>query len=129
MNYIFSKYGPYAGDITHRRTGALVVKDPCTTVAYALFNLQERGKLFCGPGMPVYPGQIIGDHCREGDLVINPAKGKKLTNIRASGTDDSVVLTAPVDMSLEDCIAYINDDELVEVTPKAVRLRKMKTRV
>ena len=126
MNYIFSEYAPYAGDIIHRRTGGLVVKDSCTTVAYALFNLQDRGTLFCGPGMPVYPGQIIGEHCREGDLVINPAKGKKLTNVRASGTDDSVSLMAPLDMSLEDCIAYINDDELVEVTPKAVRLRKMK---
>jgi GTP-binding protein len=128
MNYIFSEYAPYAGDIIHRRTGGLVVKDSCTTVAYALFNLQDRGTLFCGPGMPVYPGQIIGEHCREGDLVINPAKGKKLTNVRASGTDDSVSLMAPLDMSLEDCIAYINDDELVEVTPKAVRLRKAKTR-
>jgi len=128
MNYIFSKYGPWAGDIVHRRTGALVVKDPCTTVAYALFNLQERGRLFCGPGVPVYPGQIIGEHCREGDLVVNPAKGKKLTNIRAAGSDENVVLVAPVDMSLEDCIAYINEDELVEVTPKAVRLRKMKQR-
>lgn len=128
MNYIFSKYGPYAGDIIHRRTGALVVKDPCTTVAYALFNLQERGRLFCGPGMPVYPGQVIGDHCREGDLVVNPAKGKKLTNIRAAGSDENVVLTPPLEMSLEDCIAYINDDELVEVTPKAIRLRKMKQR-
>jgi len=126
MNYIFSEYCPYAGDIIHRRTGGLVVKDSCTTVAYALFNLQDRGTLFCGPGMQVYPGQIIGEHCREGDLVINPAKGKKLTNVRASGTDDSVSLMAPLDMSLEDCIAYINDDELVEVTPKAVRLRKMK---
>ena len=102
------------------------MKDPCTTVAYALFNLQERGKLFCGPGLPVYPGQIIGEHCREGDLVVNPAKGKKLTNIRAAGSDDSVVLVAPLEMSLEDCIAYINDDELVEVTPEAIRLRKMK---
>jgi GTP-binding protein len=128
MNYIFSKYDPYAGDIVHRRTGALVVKDPCTTVAFALFNLQDRGTFFCGPGMPVYAGQVIGDHCREGDLVINPAKGKKLTNMRASGSDESVVLVAPLAMSLEDCIAHINDDELVEVTPKAIRLRKAKTR-
>jgi len=126
MNYIFSQYGPWAGDIVHRRTGALVVKDPCTTVAYALFNLQERGRLFCGPGEPVYAGQVIGEHCREGDLVVNPAKGKKLTNIRAAGSDENVVLVAPADMSLEDCIAYINDDELVEITPEAIRLRKMK---
>ncbi len=125
MNYIFSDYEPFAGEIVNRRTGALVVKDPCTTAAYALYNLQERGSLFCGPGVQVYRGQIIGDHCREGDLVVNPARGKKLTNIRAAGSDENIVLTAPADMTLEDCIAYINDDELVEVTPKAIRLRKM----
>ena len=125
MNYIFSHYGQHVGDVTNRRNGALVVKNPSTTVAYALHNLQERGNLFCGPGVKVYAGQIIGEHCREGDLVVNPAKGKKLTNVRASGTDDSVILTTPIVMSLEDCTAYINDDELVEVTPKAIRLRKM----
>ncbi len=125
MNYIFSHYGPHAGNVTNRRNGALVVKDPSTTVGYALHNLQERGKLFCGPGVKVYNGQIIGEHCREGDLVVNPAKGKKLTNIRAAGSDDSIVLTPPLEMSLEDCTAYINDDELVEITPRAIRLRKM----
>ncbi|MCP4714159.1 MAG: translational GTPase TypA [Deltaproteobacteria bacterium] len=126
MNYIFSGYEPYAGDIVNRRSGTLVVKDPCTTVAYALFNLQDRGKLFCGPGINVYAGQIIGEHCREGDLVINPAKGKKLTNVRAAGSDDSVQLSPPIEMSLEEYIAFINNDELVEITPKAIRLRKMK---
>jgi GTP-binding protein len=125
MNYIFSHYGEYAGDLANRRNGALTVKDPCSTVAYALNNLQERGTLFCGPGVKVYAGQVIGEHCREGDLVINPAKGKKLTNMRAAGSDDSIILTPPLEMSLEDCIAFINDDELVEVTPKAIRLRKM----
>jgi len=125
LNYIFSHYGPYAGDITNRRNGTLVVKDPCTTVSYALHNLQERGRLFCGPGVRVYTGQIIGEHCREGDLVINPAKGKKLTNIRAAGSDESIVLKPPLEMSLEDWIAYINDDELVEVTPREFRLRKV----
>ncbi len=124
MSYVFSEYGPYAGDIINRVNGVLVVKEPCTAIAYALFNLQERGKLFLSPGVPLYPGQIIGEHSRPADLVVNPGKGKKLTNVRASGTDDAVVLTPPTTMSLEDCIAYINDDELVEVTPQSIRLRK-----
>ncbi len=124
MNYVFAEYGPYAGDIINRVNGVLIVKEACTTVAYALFNLQNRGRLFCGPGLKVYRGQIIGEHSRPADLVVNPAKGKKLTNMRASGSDEAVILTPPVKMSLEDCIAYINDDELVEITPKAIRLRK-----
>jgi len=126
MNYVFAGYGPYAGEITNRTRGVLVAKENCTTVAYALFNLQERGTLFLDPGVKVYTGQIIGEHCRTGDLVVNPAKGKKLTNMRASGSDENVVLTPPNQLSLEDCIAFINDDELVEVTPKAIRLRKRK---
>jgi GTP-binding protein len=124
MAYVFNEYGPYAGDIINRVNGVLLVKEPCTAVAYALFNLQDRGKLFVYPGAPLYQGQIVGEHSRSTDLVVNPAKGKKLTNMRASGTDDAVILTPPVEMSLEDCIAYINDDELVEVTPKSIRLRK-----
>ena len=126
MNYVFAEWGPYAGEIQHRQNGVMIAKETCTTVAYALFNLQERGKLFLGPGVPVYQGQIIGDHCRPADLVVNPAKGKKLTNMRASGSDEAVILTPFLDMSLEDCIAYINDDELMEVTPSAIRLRKRK---
>ncbi len=124
MNYVFCEYGPYAGDIVKRVNGVLVVKETCTAVAYALFNLQERGKLFINPGAPLYPGQIIGEHSRPADLVVNPAKGKKLTNMRASGSDEAVILIPPVAMTLEDCIAYINDDELVEVTPDSIRLRK-----
>lgn len=124
MSYVFDCYGPFAGDIINRVNGALVVKEGCVSVAYALFNLQERGALFIGPGEPLYPGQIIGEHCRNGDLVVNPAKGKKLTNMRASGSDEAVILTPPRMMTLEDCIAFINDDELVEVTPAAIRLRK-----
>ena len=124
MNYVFAGYGPFAGEMLNRSNGALVVKDACTTVAYALFNLQERGMLFLGPGVKVYSGQIIGERSRTGDLVVNPAKGKQLTNMRASGTDESVTLTPPHRLSLEDCIAFINDDELVEVTPAAIRLRK-----
>lgn len=124
MNYVFSGYGPFAGEMLNRSRGALVAKDACTTVAYALFNLQNRGSLFLGPGVKVYSGQIIGEHCRVGDLVVNPAKGKQLTNMRASGSDENVILTPPYRLSLEDCIAFINDDELVEVTPAAIRLRK-----
>ncbi len=124
MNYVFAEYGPYVGEIKNRNNGTLVVMENCTSVAYALFNLQDRGKLFLGPGEKVYAGQIIGEHCRSNDLVVNPAKGKKLTNMRASGSDENVILTPPLVMSLEDCIAYINDDELVEVTPQSIRLRK-----
>jgi GTP-binding protein len=126
MNYVFAGYGPYAGEVSNRTSGVLVVKENCTTVAYALFNLQERGSLFLGPGVKVYKGQILGEHCRAGDMVVNPAKGKKLTNIRAAGSDENVILTPPAHLSLEDCIAFINDDELVEVTPAAIRLRKRK---
>ena len=128
MNYIFHGYEPYAGDIRYRLRGAMVSMLACQTVAYALFNLQERGRLFIGPGVDIYTGQIIGEHCREGDLIVNPGKGKKLTNMRASGSDENVILTPPVIMSLEDCISYINDDELVEVTPKSIRLRKKQLR-
>ncbi len=124
MNYVFSHWGPYAGDIKHRSSGVMVVKENCKSVAYALFNLQERGKLFIGPGEEVYKGQIIGEHSRASDLVVNPAKGKKLTNMRASGSDEAVILSPSVEMTLEECISYVNDDELVEITPKAVRLRK-----
>jgi GTP-binding protein len=124
MNYVFSGYGPYAGDISNRTNGVLLAKEDCTTVAYALFNLQDRGRLLLGPGVRVYAGQIIGENARVGDMVVNPAKGKKLTNMRASGSDENVILVPPRRMSLEDCIAFINDDELVEVTPAAIRLRK-----
>ena len=94
------------------------------SVAYALFNLEDRGRMFIGAQEPVYEGMIIGEHSRNNDLEVNPLKGKKLTNVRASGKDDAVVLTTPIKMSLEEAIAYIDDDELVEVTPTAVRLRK-----
>ncbi|MBU0483539.1 MAG: translational GTPase TypA [Proteobacteria bacterium] len=124
MNYVFAEYGPHAGDITNRINGVLIAMETCTTVAYALFNLQTRGRLFLGAGVKVYKGQIVGENARNSDMVVNPAKGKKLTNMRASGSDENVVLTPPVNMSLEECIAYINDDELVEVTPKSIRLRK-----
>jgi len=124
MNYIFSEYGEYAGDMKNRRNGAIVVQEAGTTVAYALFHLQDRGNFFMGAGISVYSGQIIGEHCRENDLVVNPSKGKKMTNMRAAGSDENVVLTPPIEMSLEDCITFINDDEFVEITPKTIRLRK-----
>lgn len=125
MNYVFLGFDEYAGEIRNRTKGVLIAMEECTTVAYALFNLQERGRLFLGPGEKVYGGQIIGENAREVDIIVNPAKGKKLTNMRASGSDDAVLLTPYVQMTLEDCISYINDDELVEITPKSVRLRKM----
>ncbi len=125
MNYVFSGYGPHGGEIRRRKTGVLVAMDDCVTVSYALYNLQSRGRLFCGPGVKVYRGQIIGEHSRDNDLAVNPAKGKKLTNVRASGSDEAVVLTPPRTMSLEDCVDFIEEDELVEVTPKSIRLRKI----
>ncbi len=124
MNYVFSEWGPHAGELDQRANGVMIVKENCTTVAYALFNLQERGKLFVGPGVDTYKGQIIGENSRSADLIVNPAKGKKLTNMRASGSDEAVILTPPVKMSLEDYIAYIKDDELVEITPESIRIRK-----
>ncbi|MFH1969806.1 MAG: translational GTPase TypA [Verrucomicrobiota bacterium] len=124
LNYIFFGYGPHVGEMRNRRNGVLISMQDCTTVAFALFNLQDRGRLFMGPGEHIYRGQIIGEHCRDNDLVVNPAKGKKLTNKRAAGSDENIILTPPTLMSLDACIAYINDDELVEVTPKSVRLRK-----
>ncbi len=124
MNYVFSGYGQFAGEFRTRSNGVLVVKDPCTSVAYALFSLQDRGIMFVPPGVNLYRGQIVGEHCRTNDLVVNPGKEKKLTNMRAAGSDDNIVLTPPHEMSLEDCVSYINDDELVEVTPKSIRLRK-----
>ncbi len=124
MNYVFLEYGPYVGEIKTRQNGVLVTKDPCITAAYGLFSLQDRGKMFVGPAVNVYAGMIVGEHCRNNDLVVNPGKSKKLTNMRAAGSDDNVLLTPPTEMTLEDCIAYINDDELVELTPKSIRLRK-----
>ena len=125
MNYIFHAYQPFAGEIKNRHNGAMVVKEACTSLAYPLGNLQERGELFIGPGVDCYMGMIVGEHCRDNDIIVNPAKGKKLTNMRASGSDDAVVLTPHKKMDLEDCIDWINNDEIVEITPKNIRMRKM----
>ena len=124
LSYIFLEYGPYAGEMKNRKNGVLICNDAYDTVAYALFNLQKRGEMFFGAGVKAYRGMIIGEHCRENDLVVNAGKGKQLTNVRAAGSDEAVVLTPPRKMSLEDCITYINDDELVEITPENIRLRK-----
>lgn len=125
MNYIFKDYGEYCGEIKNRNNGVLVAMEEGKTTPYALFNLQDRGKLFLGPGEIIYQGQIVGEHCRENDMPVNPSKEKKLTNMRAAGSDENIILTPPTDMVLEKCIAYIQEDELVEVTPKSVRMRKM----
>ncbi len=124
LNRRFSHYGPHKGAIPGRRNGVLISMEKGSAVAFALWNLEERGPLFIHPQQPVYHGLIIGEHAKGSDLDVNPLKGKKLTNVRASGTDEAVSLTPPVDMTLEKALAYIQDDELVEVTPDAVRIRK-----
>ena len=124
MNRIFSGYEPWAGPIEGRRNGSLISSEAGAAIHYALFYLQERGTLFVDPGDKVYVGLILGEHSRGSDLEVNPIKEKKLTNIRAAGKDDAMLLIPPRRMSLEQAIAYIEDDELVEVTPSAVRLRK-----
>ncbi|WCR12163.1 translational GTPase TypA [Paracoccus stylophorae] len=124
LNRIFHGWAPYKGPIQGRRQGVLISMEDGVSVAYALWNLEERGKMFIGAQEQVYQGMIIGEHSRDNDLEVNPLKGKKLTNVRASGTDEAVRLTPPVRLSLEVAIAYVNDDELVEVTPRNIRLRK-----
>lgn len=124
LNRVFHGWAPHKGAIPGRRAGVLISMESGEAVAYALWNLEERGRMFIGPQEKIYRGMIIGEHSRENDLEVNPLKGKKLTNVRASGTDEAVRLTPHVQMSLEEAIAYIDDDELVEVTPNALRLRK-----
>jgi GTP-binding protein len=124
MNRLFDSYGPYKGDIAARRNGALISTDKGEAVAYAIWKLQDRGIMFIGHGDKVYEGMVVGEHSRENDLDINVLKGKQLTNVRASGADEAVILVPPKKMSLEEMMSYINDDELVEVTPKSLRLRK-----
>lgn len=120
----FAGYEPYKGDLLNERNGVLIVKDSGETTTYALFNLQDRGELFVGPAQEVYGGQIIGLHARESDLVVNPTRKKKLSNMRASGSDDALILTPPIQMDLEKAIEFIGPGEYVEITPKAIRLRK-----
>ncbi len=124
MNRVFHSYGPYKGPIAARRTGVLISMENGKASPYALFNLEERGYLFIPAGVPVYQGMIIGENAKPSDLEVNPLKAKQLTNFRAAGKDDAVTLTTPIDMTLEKALAYIAEDELVEVTPKVIRLRK-----
>ncbi len=124
MNRLFHAYDAYKGDVSGRKSGALISTDTGTAVAYAIFNLQDRGTMFISHQTPVYQGMIVGEHTRDNDLEINVLKGKQLTNVRASGTDEAVKLVTPRVMSLEQMMAYINEDELLEVTPQSLRLRK-----
>ncbi len=124
LNRVFHAWAPHKGPIEGRRAGVLISMESGISVAYAMWKLEDRGHFFIGVQEPVYTGMIIGEHNRDNDLEVNPLKGKQLTNVRASGTDEAVRLTTPVRLSLEQAIAYIDDDELVEVTPKAVRMRK-----
>ena len=124
MSHIFDGFAPVKGEIPDRRNGVLVSNEQGQAVAYALFNLQERGRLFVSPGEKLYEGMIIGIHSRDNDLVVNPIKTKKLTNIRAAGKDDAILLTPPIELTLEYAVEFIAEDELVEVTPSSIRIRK-----
>ncbi len=124
MSHIFDGFAPVKGEIPDRHNGVLVSNEQGEAVAYALFNLQERGRMFVSPGEKLYEGMIIGIHTRDNDLVVNPIKTKKLTNIRAAGKDDAILLTPPIELTLEYAVEFIADDELVEVTPASIRIRK-----
>ncbi len=124
MSHVFDDYGPVKPDMPGRHNGVLVSQEQGEAVAYALWNLEDRGRMFVSPGEKIYEGMIIGIHSRDNDLVVNPLKGKKLTNVRASGTDEAVRLTTPIKLTLESAVEFIDDDELVEITPQSIRLRK-----
>ncbi len=124
MSHVFDEFAPMRSEIPQRKNGVLISSEHGEAVAYALWKLQERGRMFVSPGDRLYEGMVIGIHTRDNDLVVNPIKGKQLTNIRASGTDEAVVLTPPIQLTLESAIEFIADDELVEITPKTIRIRK-----
>jgi GTP-binding protein len=124
MSHVFDDYGPVKPDIAERRNGVLVSAEEGAAVAYALWKLQERGRMFVNPGEPLYEGMVIGLHSRDNDLVVNPVRTKQLTNIRASGKDEAILLTPPILHTLESAIEFIGPDELVEITPKSIRIRK-----
>jgi GTP-binding protein len=124
LNRLFHAYAPYKGPIQGRRNGVLIANDAGEAIAYALWNLEDRGPMMIDPGIKVYRGMIVGEHTRDNDLEVNVLKGKKLTNIRTHAKDEAVRLTPPIRMTLEKALAYIQDDEFVEVTPKSIRLRK-----
>jgi GTP-binding protein len=125
MNRLFHEYVPHKGPIPVRHTGVLIANGDGEAVAYAMWNLEDRGPMFIDPGVKVYRGMIVGEHTRGNDLEVNVMTGKQLTNIRSAGKDDAVKLTPPVRMSLERALSYITDSELVEVTPENIRLRKI----
>ena len=124
ISHVFDDYGPLKPDMPGRRNGVLISQEDGNAVAYALWNLEDRGRMFVNPGDKLYEGMIIGIHSRDNDLVVNPIKGKKLTNVRASGTDEAVRLTPPIRLTLESAVEFIDDDELVEITPQSIRIRK-----
>ncbi len=124
MSHVFDDYGPMKSEVAERRNGVLVSAEQGEAVAYALWKLQERGRMFVSPGEPLYEGMIIGIHSRDNDLVVNPVRTKQLTNIRAAGKDEAILLTPPIRLTLESAVEFIADDELVEITPKSIRLRK-----
>jgi GTP-binding protein len=123
-SHVFDEYAPMKGEIPSRRNGVLISGEQGDAVAYALWKLQDRGRMFVSPGDRLYNGMVIGIHSRDNDLVVNPIKGKQLTNVRSSGTDEAVALVPPIQMTLESAIEFIDDDELVEITPKTIRIRK-----
>jgi GTP-binding protein len=123
-SHVFDDYGTWAGPMAERRNGVLISSEAGPAVAYAQWKLQDRGRMFTSPGDPLYEGIIIGVHSRDNDLVVNPIKGKQLTNVRSSGTDEAVRLVPPIQITLESAVEFIADDELVEITPKSIRLRK-----
>ncbi|MCB1638782.1 MAG: translational GTPase TypA, partial [Thiothrix sp.] len=125
LYHTFEHYGPFKpGRIAQRINGVMIANATGKALAYALFNLQERGRLFIGHGEDVYEGMVVGIHSRDNDLVVNPLKAKQLTNIRAAGTDENLILVPPIRMTLEQALEFIDDDELVEVTPQNIRIRK-----
>jgi GTP-binding protein len=123
-SHIYDDYGPVKGDMGERRNGVLISQDNGAAVAYALWKLQDRGRMFVSPGDALYEGMVIGIHSRDNDLVVNPIKGKQLTNVRSSGTDEAVRLVPPIELTLEKAVEFIADDELVEITPRSIRIRK-----
>ena len=124
LNSLFDGYEPYKGDIVTRSQGSLVAFESGEAIAYGLFNAQDRGELFIGAGVKVYEGMVVGRNARSGDMDVNVCKKKQLTNMRASGSDEALKLTTPIQMSLEQCMEFISDDELLEVTPQSLRMRK-----
>ena len=124
MAHIFDEYAPVKADMPGRRNGVLISAEHGEAVAYALWKLQDRGKMFVSPGDKLYEGMVIGIHSRDNDLIVNPIKGKQLTNVRSSGTDEAVRLITPIGVTLESAVEFIDDDELVEITPKTIRIRK-----